>query len=317
LGRGGRACLACAHAKRKCSGGEPCSGCQRRSIECSYAHTSKAKRIGKGVSDQKGGSIISSQYHSDTVSDDESTQYADQTNTGRGKSARSDSDEATSPTMNQPPERTFSEVQQYTRANRQLGSTNDLESFVPGARYGFEHGQVSTGSQISSIHASHRYSTVRSPTEFMPNAIRGVQNGRTLSSVSSWPTPENGSLNNNALATTLESVSGTDPRVWPQSNLTSINWLPDDWMPDFQIDIEDGAMEAQSHFPASSQANQTPLINMTNAPSQFQSNYNFPPPAFDSPLENPSPESHLSQKTGRFYVDGEGARLPHVGPVSN
>jgi hypothetical protein len=36
LAKGGRACITCATARRKCSGETKCSGCQKRSLECKY-----------------------------------------------------------------------------------------------------------------------------------------------------------------------------------------------------------------------------------------------------------------------------------------
>ncbi|KFY93972.1 hypothetical protein V498_04140, partial [Pseudogymnoascus sp. VKM F-4517 (FW-2822)] len=44
LGKGGRACLACAASRRKCSGDSPCSACERRSIECGFPAAGKRRR---------------------------------------------------------------------------------------------------------------------------------------------------------------------------------------------------------------------------------------------------------------------------------
>ncbi|OBT76846.1 hypothetical protein VF21_04732 [Pseudogymnoascus sp. 05NY08] len=44
LGKGERACLACAASRRKCTGETPCSACERRSLECEYPAAGKSRR---------------------------------------------------------------------------------------------------------------------------------------------------------------------------------------------------------------------------------------------------------------------------------
>ncbi|OBT92326.2 hypothetical protein VE01_09427 [Pseudogymnoascus verrucosus] len=49
LGKGERACLACAASRRKCTGDTPCSACERRSLECEYPAAGKNRRRRPGT----------------------------------------------------------------------------------------------------------------------------------------------------------------------------------------------------------------------------------------------------------------------------
>jgi hypothetical protein len=313
LGRGERACLACATAKRKCSGGDSCLACQKRSIDCSYTHASKLQRSERGDSVSNGGSVTAS--HSDTISDDESSHYAERANTSIEESSSSTSHGHASPIMNANQQHPLTGTVQYSRRPQELlDNTNRLGSFMPNVRYNFGEQQSSSDSPQSVYHADQNYPKPGEPATFKANNLRGAENGRTLGSAETWPRPQDISLqvNNNTLPRTLGSVSGSDPRIWPQSNLSSINWLPDDWMPEFQIDIGDEAIVIPTDFPNSDQSTQSQVLNMANGPDTFQNNYSFPQPAFANRLGPSSPASQGTQKVGRFYVDGQGARLPHV-----
>ncbi|OBT64547.1 hypothetical protein VE03_05284, partial [Pseudogymnoascus sp. 23342-1-I1] len=50
LGKGERACLACAASRRKCSGDTPCSACERRSLACEFPPAGKRRRGTLGTS---------------------------------------------------------------------------------------------------------------------------------------------------------------------------------------------------------------------------------------------------------------------------
>lgn len=49
LTKGSRACIACATARRKCSGEIQCSGCQKRSLECTYPPPDRTRRASTTV----------------------------------------------------------------------------------------------------------------------------------------------------------------------------------------------------------------------------------------------------------------------------
>jgi hypothetical protein len=114
------------------------------------------------------------------------------------------------------------------------------------------------------------------------------------------------------------------PTTWYQSNFTSINWLPEDWTPDLH-NVENGtSMEAFDH--------QQILMFSNNIQSDFSGVENGAESSTTTRLmtrprqkENPlvplvqmdsqdlsSPGSHSTHSGGRYYVDGDGARLPRV-----
>ena len=294
LGRGGRACVTCAAAKRKCSGAKPCSACQKRSIDCSYAQVTKARRTEQDA--DKAGSATSSRDYSDTASDDEELQTLNRAFIGSGESVGS-----TSPRVNGTQQQIITRTEDYLDQGTGFQNSNStLGSFVPTAQYRFGEAQVSP--HQSRFRAPSQYSTIRLPTSFM----RHGDNGGSPRSPAAWVTSESVPLNlNNTLTQTLGNVTGADPRIWPPSSSLSINWLPEDWLPDFQMDVD---------LPASDHGAQTQMINVTAMQDSFQSSYTFPQPLFQPTggVDTSSPESQGSQGTGRFYVDGEGARLPHV-----
>lgn len=117
--------------------------------------------------------------------------------------------------------------------------------------------------------------------------------------------------------------SGSLSTPWYQSNFSSINWLPEDWTPDFQgnmlgpfgheqdLDLGDNTTLEEQRLPAGDEI--TDVTRSRVPPHQAQSPVQ---PTRTSQLEENretlSPESSSIQSAGRFYVDGDGARLPHV-----
>jgi len=136
---------------------------------------------------------------------------------------------------------------------------------------------------------------------------------------------------NSSLSQTMESnldLENDDqvPRPWYQNNFSSINWLPDNWTPDFQVEDGDGmGMFGQDPSLMFGQP-------LQRAPSSYSANAENPflaapvSPRMSRTRDQPRiiPLQHLvdaheisspsSQSThsGRFYVDGDGARLPRV-----
>jgi hypothetical protein len=92
--------------------------------------------------------------------------------------------------------------------------------------------------------------------------------------------------------------------------VSSINWLPDDWIPDFQF--EPGQSSSLGEYPALSQSTQGALLGFTSI-----RNGNFSQPSgslsdFNSEHEVASPGTTDTSSAGYYYVDGDGARLPRV-----
>jgi hypothetical protein len=114
-------------------------------------------------------------------------------------------------------------------------------------------------------------------------------------------------------------------RSWYQNNFSSINWLPDNWAPDFEM--EDGNnldSTHQSQYPGPGQITQT---NATRySPVRLDSGLSMPTTQdqigrlrqvslSESQVDaqkTPSPGSQSTHSAGQYYVDGEGARLPRV-----
>jgi len=110
--------------------------------------------------------------------------------------------------------------------------------------------------------------------------------------------------------------------VWYQNTFSSINWLPDDWTPDFQVGGGDGLgsfdqgtslVFGQTPQPSPGTYPEVPGINHS-VPRSSRPRVDPPrlPPQFVEGQEISSPGSHESTHSGHFYVDGDGARLPRV-----
>ncbi|KAM0154533.1 hypothetical protein ACHAPG_006484 [Botrytis cinerea] len=113
---------------------------------------------------------------------------------------------------------------------------------------------------------------------------------------------------------------------WTQYNVSSINWLPYDWAPDYQLDddtvrmIDDGAdLNGSSpiNVPGESMRRPTYSTNTTiftpSPQTQAQLHMdNSPNPTISSEGASTSPHSLTTQSTGRYYVDGHGSRLPRI-----
>lgn len=116
------------------------------------------------------------------------------------------------------------------------------------------------------------------------------------------------------------------PEAWFQNNNSSINWLPDNWTPDFQIDAVDG-MSSFDHdqtmiFEQSLQrgtssysANtENPFLVASMSPRISRTRDHLRMASLQHLVDSHEMSSPSSQSThsGRFYVDGDGARLPRV-----
>lgn len=105
---------------------------------------------------------------------------------------------------------------------------------------------------------------------------------------------------------------------WHENNFSSINWLPEDWTPAFDLS-ESMRLDSLSHpgtrLGQPSSSNQIPHGDFSNPPLPetdsrrhwVQSNT---PRDSQGSEHSSTPQSQPS--IGRLYVDGDGARLPHV-----
>lgn len=281
MGRGGRACLPCASAKRKCSGGEPCVGCHKRSQLCSYAQVPTSQKTNRSDEMSNRGSISSSHEHSDSFSDAD-THYGN----GITTPGASPNPESSSPVASDSSQRNFTGIE-HAHSNESF-EENSLGRFPSEIGYGFD----ASSPQQTGFRSNNRYSTVRSPPAFSMST--GVSSN-AFNPSATWSTSQ--------VVDGSSSMTNHDSRLWPESNIPSINWLPEDWLPDFQHDIQDDALPVEDSITAPPQANSQSISRTFTA-------YDFATPVFDN---TSSPDSQGSQLTGRFYVDGQGGRLPHVG----
>ncbi|KAI9646092.1 hypothetical protein NHQ30_005532 [Ciborinia camelliae] len=327
LGRGARACSACAIARRKCSGGNPCEGCEKRSIECTFPPTNRIT-----------------------------------TNTRRRESngfTNEPSDEMVGVENNQTGERTTSPQSQisWSRINSPINTQINPHSSIGHYHTGFGMENLDvTGQQMSvqnlspSVHQQFN-SQFTSQNNTMGNSMSGdARRNSTISydhqSTSSSMLPLHSMMDldeaTNSLlirtgqasnqlhipATGLSDGLPESAGSWTQYSLSSINWLPYDWVPDYQIEddgmrmIDDGT-EINGSSPMDTPENPTrshPTYSMTNATTFTPSPNthgqihmdNSPLPTISSEGASASPNSLTTQSTGRYYVDGHGSRLPHI-----
>ncbi|TVY80516.1 Biofilm and cell wall regulator [Lachnellula suecica] len=255
LGKGARACVACATGRRKCSGGVTCSNCAKRVLECIYP----------GV-------------------------------------GRSSGDVSKSP------------FERQDDSSRPIGEDlQDVDSSMAYSMSGSPSGQNQTQLQNdSSIAEGRQFSISSVPVSHSPGVLRssGVDFEQE---VQLQPTRR------------LEEVQPghnfSEP--WYAGNMSSLNWLPYDWAPDFQVGVG-------NNFTSPDEI-QSPDSGHQFGPLGFEAVAASPFVHYETPsgprVQNSqiiagsdvgdghgvsSPGSHSTQSAGHYYVDGDGSRLPRV-----
>lgn len=118
----------------------------------------------------------------------------------------------------------------------------------------------------------------------------------------------------------IQSVDSFSRNWYHHNPFNSINWLPDNWTPDFPMeDRNDMESSTHEHYSTHRDAIDVTQIQIatTNMPvarnparSQEARSHTTSLPA--DIHNNPSPGSQSTHSAGQYYVDGEGARLPRV-----
>jgi Fungal Zn(2)-Cys(6) binuclear cluster domain len=318
LGKGYRACLACAAARRKCSGGIPCLGCQKRTVDCRYPESGRSRRA---TSTQL---TVAGEDAASPINEHGTPSGSEHSYSKAEESPMSWSNRSTSPRMNQDQD----QDQIHNRTADSLPGTNDPDTFL------FE-------SQASPEYAlSFARNSVQMQSSISPGRS-GVANSQLPTSPTSRGMPQSSGIPPNSepiqplseqqtTVASLEMNSGTVmehnqhengvPEPWYQNNFTSINWLPDNWTPDFQIDGSLGPFDQQSlFFGQTSQAGNI-TFPLGNSNQHQQSPRPFPraretlrrhSQAVDT-QDVSSPSTQSTHSGGHYYVDGDGARLPRV-----
>ena len=313
LGKGYRACLACAAARRKCSGGIPCLGCQKRAIDCKYPAPARSRRA---TSTQGAGEEPTS------PGNDHGTPSGSEHSSSKAQeSPMSWSNTSASPRMNQDHDRTHATI------SNSLPESHDPNNFLYEEHSSpeFALSFVRNGVQIQAT-MSPGLSGVHNPQPQISPTSRGEPQQMEIASSSAPIQPfleqqtNFGSLDisNDADSEQTQHHNGV-PDPWYQSNFSSINWLPDNWTPDFQIDGNLASFDQQSLF-----FGQTPQAsNLTYAlgnagqshiprqASRARDSMRRQSQAVDGP-DVSSPSTQSTHSGGHFYVDGDGARLPRV-----
>jgi hypothetical protein len=313
LGKGVRACLACAKARRKCSGENPCSACEKRSTECSYPRPSdvRGKTGGKGVDRA---SMASSDERPSELPHEEVLKANRVMASPRGSfESWSNTSHSPGPLDRNHDEITMSASESRYETNRNVITAAPIrkETFQ---NLGHDNPQGAVRSPIcpgshTAILGRPRSIAAAAPLQsFLGDSMMDFQQ-ETGSEVSqTWPSagsaPQTISVDTNT-----ELSRASEPNFWSHNSLSSINWLPDNWIPEFNF--SSGGPPSHNSYSSPAQASQDRsegVSNITSTPSHFNE---------DTPLPNShhgltSSENSEGQGVGYYYVDGDGARLPRI-----
>ncbi|RAL58440.1 hypothetical protein DID88_005145 [Monilinia fructigena] len=325
LGRGARACSACAVARRKCSGGNPCDGCVKRSIDC-VAHSNTATTIIR-------------RKESIGVSHEPSNEMVGIVNDQAGERSTSPQSQALwskiiSPIDTQPQINPRSSTGRYHRGfeMENIDVTDqqmNIQNLGPGAHQQFDQftsPNNRTSDQISED--SRRNPAISYDHQSTSSSILPLQSITNLDEAtnplmnSNDQTSSQLHIPNTNLSNGLLESAGS----WTQYNPSSINWLPYDWAPNYQLEddtsamgIVDGTTDINGPSPidiSEDSIPRNPPYSINNATiftpsSQRQGRIqidNSPRLNLSSEGGPTTPNSHTTQNTGRYYVDGHGSR---------
>lgn len=314
LGKEYRACLACAAARRKCSGGTPCLGCQKRTAECKYPKSGRGSRATSKLP-------LAREEGASTAEDHATPSGSGHSPSQVQESPISWSNASASPRMNQDHD------QISTATADSVPGTNDQNTF-------HFQGHASTEYPLSFVQNNVLSQNVISPGLSAVNTsqpLTSPTSRREIQSMELSPgsapiqpfmeqSTNAGPLNMDCAGDMGHTQHETGiPEPWYQNNFSSINWLPDNWTPDFSMDGNLGPFDQQSLFfgqkpqanhityeLGSSDQNQTSPLQLSRARDLLRRQSQ----AVDQDVSSPSTQS--THSGGHFYVDGDGARLPRV-----
>lgn len=320
LGRGVRACLACAKARRKCSGDNPCSACEKRSIDCSYPHSKNVRR--KSTVETADRDPLLSPHEQSTELWPGHGLASSQVTASPQDTTGSWSNISHSPVV-------------VDQENGGLGLS------APGSGYGTNEGvmtpgvieatafqgvrrdslhtamqpHLSLGSQPNILNDSGEISVVTPLSPFLRSPMTDFQRGVSSETSLTWPSRvgTSHSMKVNVNMDLSRRAEVAEPNFWSQNGLSSINWLPEDWIPDF--DFGTGGLSPQNNDSNAMQMQTTQALSMMGVPEvgSAASKLNGKTPPVNSEHGIASPESsETTQSAGYYYVDGDGARLPRV-----
>lgn len=270
LAKGVRACSACADARRKCSGGETCSGCLKRSLTCDYVKRNQ-KPPGRSNSQSSG-----SQARDELAMNiDSPLQESWSKKVFSPTNFRADQQEF--PLVNTNPQQENSLG--YVSDGQNLATEEGLDTFQPSFATSF----------ISSGPAA---------TNTVTPSIQEIHNDHE------------------------------SPDFWQQSNLNTMNWSFDDYVPTYTSGINDMSFYIQR---PPSQAVALGVLGEGNVANPVQTSVPLRV-MMESPVDSALADSTANivsspcisidgsqnsgktnrAATGQYYVDGNGARLPRI-----
>ncbi|ESZ93522.1 hypothetical protein SBOR_6103 [Sclerotinia borealis F-4128] len=323
LGRGARACSACAMARRKCSGGNPCEGCERRSIECTSFHSNLTTTNIR---------CRSSNAPSDEMIGAEIYETGERIMSPQSQMSWSKINSPVNPQID--PRTSISHYHpEFGMENLEVtGQQMNIQDLSAGVHQQFSQ-CTSQNNQMGDVMSedAHRNSTTSHDHLSTSSSLLPLHSMMDLDGATNSSLMRTGQISNQlhipdtGLSESLPESAGS----WTQYNLSSINWLPYDWVPDYQLEDNDmGLIDAGTDINGFS-----PAVDTAENPIQRHSIYsttsaaiftpspqtqghiqldNSPGPTLSSEGASTSPNSHDTQSTGRYYVDGHGSRLPHV-----
>lgn len=161
-----------------------------------------------------------------------------------------------------------------------------------------------------------------------PQSKRPVHEGESQIDGAQEPTMMHSLLQdtrqNQSMATQMNlNINSTNVSTpWFQSNFTSINWLPENWTPDFQVENGDTLGTFDQDPPLVFENNGQPGVSRFGAtsdnldsrhPKRRKNNPRIPIAAqIVDGQDLSSPSSQSTHSGGHYYIDGDGARLPRV-----
>lgn len=335
-----RACVSCATARVRCSGGTPCGRCDSRSLECQYptergskAQARRGGSRGPSSSDAQKSDIPTAQLPSRAsegkmqsnnlrANPQPQTHQLAQFHVTGLHSQFSPTSDAVPDSAKSRPENVVSDV------SGPVAGPSNPHLYLPNA----SQASAGAGVPLSSYngegrsHAYHDISSSNTPKMFsvsgttaMGPDLRNIQPGLA--------NPGDGI----AMAGNLDVSLDFNPALFDQSMLSTINWLPHEFFAGPANDQTQSSSLpppcSQPIFPDAHLARTTwqpPVIttgqispsipeNVTHAPSNHLLATDMGSPNYPRIQSEASPHSasvDSTKRSGDYYVDGSGARLP-------
>lgn len=102
-----------------------------------------------------------------------------------------------------------------------------------------------------------------------------------------------------------------EPRFWRHNGLSSINWLPGNWIPDFDFNSGQSPPQATGSYSGPAQISHDRSMSGPDINSAAP-NVNENTSPFSNNQGIIAPENSIGKGVGYYYVDGDGARLPRI-----